>query len=160
VHIFSNCLGTLDKIQNLPPHHIPSKCRYSDVLKHVMLHCILLSFTQLFSHASMHQDDRTKFKNLPRKVQLNRAVDFGAKRALLSLDTNDLPQQQKSPLEAFCVRAGREKMMLDTGHHIRYHAHCHLAWGNFWQQPDSLPTSGSTLLIGKWCTTPCPWFQG
>jgi hypothetical protein len=100
-HIFSDCLGTLDKIRNLPPHHIPSKCRHSVVLKNVMLHCSLLSFVQLFSQVSVHQDNQTKFKNLPRKAQLNCAVVFGAKRALLSLDTNDLPQKQKVPLEAF-----------------------------------------------------------
>ncbi len=131
VHIFSDCLGAPDKMRNLPPHHIPSKCRHSDVLKNMMLHCSLLSFTQLFSHVSVHQDDRTKFKNLLCKVQLNCAVNFGTKRALLSLDTNDLPWQQKIPLEAICVWTGREKMTLDTGHHIRYHAHCHLVWGEF-----------------------------
>ncbi len=37
----------------------------------------------------------------------------------------------KFPLEAICMWAGREKMTSDTGHHIRYHAHCHLAWGEF-----------------------------
>jgi hypothetical protein len=58
-------------------------------------------------------------------------VDFGAKRALLRLDTNNLPQQQKFPLEAICVWVGREEKTLDTGHHIRYHAHRHLAQGEF-----------------------------
>jgi hypothetical protein len=33
VHIYSDCLGDLDKVKNLPPHRIPSKCRHSDVLK-------------------------------------------------------------------------------------------------------------------------------
>ena len=102
-HIYLDCLGTLDKIQNLPPHCIPSKCRYLDVLKNVMLHCSTMSFTRLVSHVSAHQDNQTKFNNLPRKAQLNYAVDFGAKRALLSLDTTNLPWQQKFPLEAICM---------------------------------------------------------
>ena len=131
-HIFSDCLGALDKIRNLPPHRIPSKCRHSDVLKNVMLHCSLLSFMRLFTHVSVHQDNWTKFENLPREAQLNWAVDFGAKRALLSVYANDLPWQQKFPLEqAICVWAGREKMTLDMGHHIWYDAHRHLAWEEF-----------------------------
>jgi hypothetical protein len=130
-HIFYNFPGALDKIQNLPPHRIPSKYRHLDVLKNVMLPCSLLSFMQLFSHLSAHQDDWTKFDNLLRKAQLNCTVDFGAKRALLSLDANDLPRQQKFPLEAICVWARGEKMTSDTGHHIRYHAHCHLEQGEF-----------------------------
>jgi len=39
VHIYSDCLGALDKVKNLPPHRIPSKCRHSDVLKNIMIHC-------------------------------------------------------------------------------------------------------------------------
>ncbi len=35
VHIYSDCLGALDKVENLPPHRIPSKCRHSDVLKNI-----------------------------------------------------------------------------------------------------------------------------
>jgi hypothetical protein len=130
-HIYSDCLGALDKIQNLPPHRIPSNCQHLDVLKNVMLHRSTMSFTRLFSHVSAHQDDQKKIDNHPREAQLNCPVDFGAKRALLSLDATNLPWQQKFPLEAICVWVGREKMTSDTGHHIRYHAHGHLAWEEF-----------------------------
>jgi hypothetical protein len=58
VQIYSDCLGALDKVQNLPPHHIPSKCRHSDALKNIMIHCSSLSFTHIFSHVSAHQDNR------------------------------------------------------------------------------------------------------
>jgi len=34
-------------------------------------------------------------------------------------DAGSLPRQQKFPLEAVCVWAGREKMTPDTGHYIR-----------------------------------------
>jgi hypothetical protein len=79
VHIFSNCLGALNKVKNLPPHRIPSKCRHSDVLKTIMIHCSSMSFDCLFSHVSAHQDNRDKFENLSQEAQLNCARDFGAK---------------------------------------------------------------------------------
>jgi hypothetical protein len=50
VHIYSDCLGALDKVKNLPPHRIPSKCRHSDVLKNIMIHCSTMMFDRLFSH--------------------------------------------------------------------------------------------------------------
>ena len=49
VHIYSDCLGAFDKVKNLPPHRIPSKCRHSDVLKNIMIHCSALI---AFSHTS------------------------------------------------------------------------------------------------------------
>jgi hypothetical protein len=61
-----------------------------------------------------------------RKEKLNCAANFGAKRAFLCLDANDLPRQQRFLLEAICIWAGREKMMSDTGYYIWYHAHRHL----------------------------------
>jgi len=127
VHIYSNCLGVLDKVKNLPPHKIPSKCRHSDVLKNIMIHCSAMTFDRLFSHVPAHQDDREDFDNLSRQSQLNCAADFGAKRVLLSQNPGDLPKHQAFPLEAISVWAGKEKMTSDTGSGIRYHAHKHLA---------------------------------
>ena len=127
VHIYPDCLGALDKVKNLPPHCIPSKCRHSDVLKNIMVHCSDLSFTRLFSHVSAHQDNRTKFADLTRPAQLNCAVDFRATRALLELDSLNLPHQQPFPLEAISVFAGRENMTLDTGPYLQYFAHLQLA---------------------------------
>jgi hypothetical protein len=118
VHVYLNCLGALDKVKNLPPHRIPSKCRHLDVLKNIMVHCSDLTFTRLFSHISAHQDDRIKFEDLTRPAQLNCAVDFGVKRALLKLDALDLPRQQSFPLEAISVFAGQEKMTSDTGPYL------------------------------------------
>jgi len=129
MHIYS--VGALDKVKNLPPHPIPSKCRHSDVLKNIIARCSDLSFTRLFSHALAHQDDRTKFEDLTRLAQLNCAVDFGAKRALLELDALDLPHQQPFPLEAISVFAGQEMMTLDTGPYLRYQAHLQLAREEF-----------------------------
>jgi len=126
VYIYSNCLGALDKVKNLPPYRIPSKCRHSDVLKNIMIHCSAMTFDRLFSHVPTHQGDREDFENLSRQSQLNCASDFGAKRVLLSQTSDNLPKQQAFPLEAISVWAGKEKMTSDTGRSIRYHAHKHL----------------------------------
>jgi hypothetical protein len=138
VHIYSDCLGALDKVKNLPPHRIPLKCRHSDVLKNIMVHCSGPSFTRPFSHILAYQDNRTKFEDLSRPAQLNCAVDFRAKRALLKLDALNLPRQQPFPLEAISVFAGREKMTSDTGPYLRYFAHHQLAKEEFFGDRDSL----------------------
>ncbi len=31
VHILLNCLGALDKVENLPPYRIPSQCSHSNI---------------------------------------------------------------------------------------------------------------------------------
>jgi hypothetical protein len=122
VHIYSNCLGALDKVKNLPPHRIPTRCHHSDVLKNIMVHCSSMSFDRIFSHVSAHQDDREAFNNLSRQAQLNCAVDFGAKRVLLNLSPVKLPRQQAFPLKTVSVWAGMEKLTSDIGSCIRYHA--------------------------------------
>ncbi len=131
VHIYSDCLGALNRVKNLPPHRIPSKCRHSDVLKNIMIHCSTLSFERLFSHVSAHQDNGAAFDTLSWQAQLNCAVDFGAKRVLLQLAPKELPRQQLFPLEAISVWAGKEKMTSDTRASIRYHTHKNLARSEF-----------------------------
>jgi hypothetical protein len=116
----------LDKVKNLPPHRIPSKCRHSDVLKNIMIHCSAMTFDRLFLHVSSHQDDREDYDNLSRQAQLNCAANFGIKRVLLRLNPDNLPMKQTFPLEAISVWAGREKMTSDTGSSIRYHVHKNL----------------------------------
>ena len=111
---------SLDKVKNLPPHRIPSKCRHSDVLKNIMTHCSAMRFDCLFSHVPAHQDDREDFENLSRQSQLNSAADFGTKRVILSQNLFDLPKQQAFPLEAISMWAGKEKMTSDLGISIRY----------------------------------------
>jgi hypothetical protein len=93
VHIYLDCFGSLNKVKNLPPHQIPSKCRHLDVLKSTMLHCSTMLFNRLFPHISAHQEDRQDFEKLSRQAQLNCAADFGAKQVLLGLNPDDLPQQ-------------------------------------------------------------------
>jgi hypothetical protein len=131
VHIFSDCLGTLNRVKNLPPHRIPSKCRHSDVLKMIMIHCSSMSYDCLFSRVSAHQDDREECESLLLEAQLNCACDFGVKRVLLTHNPGDLPRQQQFPLEPISVRAGREKMMSDTRSSVRFQAHKNLAQKEF-----------------------------
>ena len=44
VHIYSDCLGALNKVKNLPPYCIPTKCSHSDILKNIMVNCSNLTF--------------------------------------------------------------------------------------------------------------------
>ncbi len=36
VHILSDCLGALNKVENLPPYCIPTKCRHSKILNNIL----------------------------------------------------------------------------------------------------------------------------
>ncbi len=64
VQISSDCLGALNKIDNLPPHCIPTKCSHSDILKNIMVHCSNLSIRWLYSHVKAHQDDNIHYGDL------------------------------------------------------------------------------------------------
>ncbi len=86
VHILPDCLGALDKVENLPPHRIPTQCSYSNILKNIMVNCSDLSFTQIFSHVKAHQDDHTGYESLTHSTQLNCQVDYYAKNAILDTD--------------------------------------------------------------------------
>jgi hypothetical protein len=57
VHIYSDCLGALNKVEHLPPGCIPSRCRHSDILKNILVNCSNLTFQRFFSHVKAHQDD-------------------------------------------------------------------------------------------------------
>ena len=47
--IYSDCLGALGRVANLPLHRIPTKCRHSDILKNILVNCTILSFTLAYS---------------------------------------------------------------------------------------------------------------
>jgi hypothetical protein len=71
VHIYSDCLGTLNMVKNLPPSRIPTRSPHSDVLKNILVNCGNLSFNRYYSHVSAHQDDHNNFTSLSRPAQLN-----------------------------------------------------------------------------------------
>jgi hypothetical protein len=64
IEIISDCLGALNRVTYLPPYCIPSRCRHSDILKNILVHCRDLSFMIYYSHIRVHQDDNESFDKL------------------------------------------------------------------------------------------------
>ena len=122
VTIYSDCIGALDRVAKLPPYRIPSRCRHSDVLKTIMVNCTSLSFHREYHHVAAHQDNHTRWEDLPQAAQLNLACDARAKAILRSQDVTNLPQQEAFPLEPICMVVEGKKMTSNTGAHIRYAA--------------------------------------
>ncbi len=131
VHIFSDCLGALDNVKNLPPSRVPFGLAHSDVLKNIHVNCNRLSFERLCSHVQDHQDDKVDYKDLSRPSQLNVNMNFYTKQALMDLQPTNLPCQQAFPLEPVCIFAESSKITADMGHHMRYLAHRCLAKDSF-----------------------------
>jgi hypothetical protein len=100
-------LGALDKVKNLHPARVPCSVAHSNILKNILVNCSNLSFEQYYSHLCSHQDDKEKYKNLLRPLQLNCLMDFLAKQALWELQSTLLPTQKAFPLKPgmyFCWR--------------------------------------------------------
>ena len=62
--VFSDCLGALGRVANLPPHRIPTQCKHSDVLKNILVNCIDLMFSVKYAHVPAHQDDHDEYSKL------------------------------------------------------------------------------------------------
>ena len=127
VTIYSDCLGALDMVQNLPSSRIQTRCKHSHVLKNILVNCSDLSFQRQYLHVSVHQDDRSDFSSLSRPVQLNCAMESLAKRAIWELSATALPVQQAFQLEPICIFTGQTKITADTVWNLRYWAHRHIA---------------------------------
>jgi hypothetical protein len=151
VKIYSDCLGTLSCVAELPPYCIPTCCRHSDILKTILVNCGGLSFYQDYIHVEAHQDDCTQWVDLTRAAQLNAACDAGAKAMLHSQDVTDLPRQEAFPLEPVCMFVEGRKITSDKGAHIRYVAGIRLHVHFFTGQPECSQTH-STRLTGLKCT--------
>ncbi len=91
VAIYSDCIGALGRVVKLPPYRILSQCRHLDVLKTIMVNCASLSFHREYHHVAAHQDNHTRWEDLPRAAQLNSACDAGTKAILRSQDVTNLP---------------------------------------------------------------------
>ncbi len=133
VHIFSDCLGVLNKVKDLPPTRVPSSCAHSDVLKNILVNCSNLSFERYYSHVLAHQDDKEDYQDLSRPSQLNGTMDFHAKQVLWDLQPTNLPAQQAFPLEPVCIFAESTKITPEIGDHLHYWAHFKLARERFHQ---------------------------
>jgi hypothetical protein len=79
VKVMSDCLGALKRVMYLPPYRIPLRCRHSDILKTILVHCRRLTFTMYYSHVKAHQDNKDSFSKLSRKAHLNCICDHAAK---------------------------------------------------------------------------------
>jgi hypothetical protein len=131
VQIYSDCLGALDKVKNLPPARIPTGSAHSDVLKNILVNCSAISFDRFYSHVLAHQDDHKSFISLPREAQLNCSIDYLAKKALWDLRATHLPAQQAFPLEPICIFAGPTKLTADMGDYIHFWTHRQMAKETF-----------------------------
>ena len=71
VTIISNFLGAIGRVEHLPPHRIPSRCKHSDILKNILASCSDLTFQRVFEHVDAHQDDWVSYESLTLPEQLN-----------------------------------------------------------------------------------------
>ena len=98
-----------------------------------MANCSDLSFTLTFSHVSAHQDDRTKYSDLPREAHLNCQMDFHAKTAIYEYPLALQDRTRCFPLEPLCVMLGPDKVTLDKGDRLRFWIHRQMARSNLHQ---------------------------
>ena len=125
--VYSDCLGALGRIEHLPPYRVPTRCKHSDILKVVLVHCRDLSFQVRYEHIAAHQDDHKKWEDLTRPAQMNTGCDLQAKNRLHSEDITSLPRQRPLPLEAVTLYVDGKKMISDSGSYIRFAAQRSLA---------------------------------
>ena len=133
VDMYSDCLGAIGRVAELPPQRIPSRCQHSDILKNIMVNCKELSFGVAYHHVRAHQDDHEAYEDLIRPAQLNSNCDFMAKTALWDLDGDELPRQKTFPLEPVTMFVGDEKMTSNTSAHLRFWVHRQLAEETFFK---------------------------
>jgi hypothetical protein len=58
--VYSDCMGALSRVAELPPYQIPSCCRHSNILKMILVNCRELTFSRKYCHVEAHQDDKVK----------------------------------------------------------------------------------------------------
>ena len=109
-HIYSDSLGALGRVIDLPADRIPASCKHGDVLKILMVQCTDLTFSCRYSHVAAHQDDAAMVSLLERPAQLNCYMDGLAKVTLWSQEADNLPRQRPLPLEPVVVYSGNSKL--------------------------------------------------
>ncbi len=120
MHIFSDCLGALGMVENLPPTRIPTNCSHSDILKNIFINCDSQTFSWCYSHVRAHLDNKEDYQNLTRPSQLNCAIDYHAKKAIWDISPSEPPQQRAMPLESVCIFHEGVKTTANMGDYIRY----------------------------------------
>ena len=127
MEVGSDCLGALKRVSHLPPYRIPSRCRHSDILKTILVHCRGLSFKLDYIHVKAHQDDKQTYSKLSRKAQLNCICNHAANVRISTDGLEAITPGQMFPLEPVGIFMGNQKMTSDTGDHIQFWAHRRLA---------------------------------
>ncbi len=64
VTIYSDCLGALDKVKNLPPSRTPTRSLHLDILKNILVNCNDLTFDRYYSHVAAYQYTREDYLSL------------------------------------------------------------------------------------------------
>ncbi len=118
VRVYSECLGALSQVAELPPYQVPTRCRHSDILKMILVNCSGLTFSRKYCHVEAHQDDKVRWEELSHEVQFNAACNAGATAMIQKQDITDLPQQKPFPLEPICMFVEGKKMTSETGPHV------------------------------------------
>lgn len=127
VKVVSDCLGALRRVTDLPPYRIPSRCKHSNILKNILVHCHAMSFTIHYRHVRAHQDDTTWFKKLSGKSQLNCICNHTAKQRIAIDRTRGSTAGLMFPLEPIGMFVQRGKLTSNTGDTLRFWAHRQLA---------------------------------
>ena len=82
VTVFSDCLGAIRRVADLPEARIPNGWKHADILKNIMVNCHDLSFEIAYRRVKAHQDDHKLFAYLSHQAQLNCMMDWMTKRVL------------------------------------------------------------------------------
>jgi hypothetical protein len=125
--IYSDCLGALNKVMDLPPYRIPTWCSHSDILKNIMVNCSDTSFSHFYSHVRAHQDDQVQYGDLSHPAQLNCQMDYHAKKAIWDMGPLNNEVTRRFPLEPVCIFLGKNKLTSNKGNKLRFWVHRKLA---------------------------------
>jgi hypothetical protein len=143
--VVSDCLGALQRVTELPPYRILSRCKHSNILKNILVNCHALSFTIHYLHVRAHQDDSTLFKNLSRKAQLNCICNHTTKQRIAIDGSGSCKSRCLFPLEPVGMFIQGEKLTSDTGELLRFWAH--------WQIVREYYCSRDTILYDQFDET-------
>ena len=134
VHIWSDCLGALDKVENLPPYRIPSRCSHGDILKNILVNCSDLTFIRKFSHVPAHQDNHTNYEDLSRPSQLNFQMDYQAKLNIWDRDEYSNEKTERLPPKPICILLGKNKLTANNCNSLRFWVSKQIAKTTFYER--------------------------
>ncbi len=97
-----------------PTIWIPSRCRHSDILKNILVHCSDLTFTTYYLHIKTHRDNNVSFDKLSRTAQLNCICDHTAKQRIATDGMEGAIPGRMFPLEPIGLFVQGKKMTSKT----------------------------------------------